>query len=163
MTQTSSGWTFSTSAIESAIKGVSADLEKTVKALGETDAVVSILNKALQGADGKGGLIDYINIGSYVYQNEAGEDVSEPSIELGQQPSENDPESEIHKLIITNKRILFKVGTKEPTEIVPDGIITENITVKEELRQTHIDVAGSFVWAMRANGNYGLSWKGADA
>lgn len=154
MTQTSSGWTFSTSAIESAIKGVSDGLEKAVKELGETEAVVSILNESL------GGLTDYINLGSYVYKNEQGNDVSEPSIELGQQAAEDDTESEVHKLIITNKRILFKVGAKEPTEIVSDGINTENITIKEELRQTHPDVVGAFVWSMRANGNYGLSWKG---
>lgn len=160
VTQTSKGWTFSTSAIQSAIKGVSDSLDEAQKKFGETESTVSFLNEALNGVNG---LTNYVNIGSYVYQNEAGEDVSEPSIELGQQTAEDDPESEIHKLIITNKRILFKVGTKEPTEIVPDGIITENITIKEELRQTHKDVAGSFIWAMRANGNYGLSWKGDEA
>ncbi len=147
MEQTSSGWTFSTSAIQSAIKGVSDELDKVEKSLGETDAVVSVLNEALKGEKG---LINYVNIGSYN---------GKPSIELGQQLAEDDPETEIHKLIITNEKILFKVGTKEPTEIVSDGISTENITIEEELRQTHKDVAGAFVWAMRANGNYGLSWK----
>ena len=150
MTQTSSGWTFSTSAIESAIKGVSDSLDEAQQKFGETEKTVSFLNEALNGKEK--GLINYINIGSYD---------GKPSIELGQQPSEGDTKSEIHKLIITNEKILFKVGASEPTEIVSDGISTENIIVKEELRQTNPnpDVDGFFMWAVRDNGNYGLSWK----
>lgn len=150
MQQTADGWTFSTKDIQEKVDGVSEGLSDLYDQLGETDAVVSILDKALNGENG---LTNYINIGSYD---------GKPSIELGQQPSEDDTESEVHKLIITNERILFKVGTQEPTEIVSDGIRTENITVKEELRQTNDNVSGFFVWSVRANGNYGLSWKGAD-
>ena len=41
--------------------------------------------------------------------------------------------------------------------IFKNTLHTENIEVKDEIRQ------GGFVWKVRKNGNYGLSWKGVEA
>lgn len=87
---------------------------------------------------------DRIQLGQYV--NEDGE--TEPSIEFSETSSD-------FKVVITNKRILFFEGSSIPTYIFDNALVTENIEVKEELRQ------GGWVWKVRANGNLGLSWKGA--
>ena len=87
---------------------------------------------------------DRIQLGQYV--NDNGE--TEPSIEFSETSSD-------FKVVITNKRILFFEGSSIPTYIFDNTLFTENIEVKEELRQ------GGWVWKVRANGNLGLSWKGA--
>ena len=74
----------------------------------------------------------------------------EPCIRLGEK-------STYFKVLMTNKRILFQEGSATPTYICDNTLVTENVEVKEELRQ------GGFVWKVRANGNYGLMWKGVDA
>lgn len=88
---------------------------------------------------------DKIKLDTYV--NENGE--TEPSIEF----SENSTD---FKIIITNKRILFQEGGQTPTYIYNNTLVTENIEVKQELKQ------GGWVWKVRSNGNLGLSWKGAN-
>lgn len=88
---------------------------------------------------------DRIKLDTYV--NENGE--TEPCIEF----SENSTD---FKIIITNKRILFQEGGQTPTYIYNNTLVTENIEVKQELRQ------GGWAWEVRSNGNLGLSWKGAN-
>ena len=84
---------------------------------------------------------DYVEITTYE---------GEACIRLGEKSTD-------FKVLITNKRILFQEGTATPTYIFDNTLVTENIEVKEELRQ------GGFVWKVRANGNMGLMWKGVDA
>lgn len=71
----------------------------------------------------------------------------EPCIELGEKSTD-------FKVLITNKRILFQEGSATPTYICDNTLVTENIEVKEEMRQS------GWVWKVRSNGNLGLSWKG---
>ena len=85
-------------------------------------------------------IADYVEI--KVYEGE-------PCIELGESDSD-------FKLMITNTRIMFRVGSDVPTYIHNKGLATENIEVENELRQ------GGFVWKIRSNGNLGLIWKGVD-
>ena len=153
MTQTEDGWTFSTSEIQGALNSLSEALESLDNDLGDTEAVVTVLKQAV---DDIGLKTDYVNLGTYTYTNDEGEEVTEPCVELGE--SDND-----YKVLITNTQILFKVGSAAPTRINAEGLITENITVKNELRQTNDAVDGSYIWAVRENGHYGLQWKGADA
>lgn len=87
---------------------------------------------------------DRIKLGQYV--NEDGE--TEPSIEFSETSSD-------FKVVITNKRILFFEGSSIPTYIFDNTLVTENIEVKEELRQ------GGWVWKVRENGHLTLMWKGA--
>ena len=88
---------------------------------------------------------DRIKLDTYV--NENGE--TEPCIEFSESSTD-------FKVIITNKRILFQEGGQTPTYIYNNTLVTENIEVKQELRQ------GGWVWEKRSNGNLGLSWKGAN-
>lgn len=71
-----------------------------------------------------------------------------PAIELAEGDSD-------FKQVITNVKTVFMNGSTEGTEINTDGVETDNLTVRNELRQ------GNWVWAQRANGNYGLRWRGA--
>lgn len=71
----------------------------------------------------------------------------EPCIELCETSTD-------FKVLITNKRILFQEGSAIPTYICDNTLVTENIEVKEEIRQS------GWVWKVRPNGNIGLSWKG---
>lgn len=149
VTQTASGWTFSTTAIESAVSNTSETLGKLIEEFGSIDAAIEALKKAVGDIEAKTG---YVNIGSYTYENEQGEEIAEPCIELGK--SENE-----YKLLITNTQILFQVGSNTPTKIRSDGLVTDNITVENDFRQTNDNLNGYFVWAVRPNGNYGLQWK----
>ena len=148
MTQTKDGWTFSTTQIQNAVNDVSLSLSELIKKYGSIEAAIEVLNKAVTDIGAKS---EYVNIHPYTY-TENGEEKTEPCIELGESDSE-------FKLLITNTQILFKEGGNLPTRINTDGLITENITIEHELRQTHEEVSGHWHWAVRKNGNYGLQWK----
>lgn len=90
---------------------------------------------------------DYVEITTYE---------GEPCIRLGEKSTD-------FKVLITNKRILFQEGSSVPTYICDNTLVTENVEVKEELRQSTENVPGHWVWKVRSNGNYGLSWKGGNA
>lgn len=152
MTQTADGWVFSTADIQKRIGDTSNSLADLVAGCESTDAVVAALQAAV---DDIGKKTEYVTITTYTYTNDAGSTVTEPCIQLGETDSD-------YKLLITNTQILFQVGSATPTRIVTDGLETENITVENELRQTNKEADGYYVWAVRANGNYGLQWKGAD-
>ena len=158
MTQTADGWTFSTGKIQEQVNAASGGLADLVEKTGGVENAVGILEQTVNGIGEK---TNNVHIGEYTYTDENGATQTEPSIELWQE-DKNDSEAVINKLIITNKRVLFKVGSNEPTRIVADGLNTDNITVNEDFRQTNDDVTGSFVWAVRSNGNYGLQWKAGE-
>lgn len=92
-------------------------------------------------------LTEHVKIGTYVDPETGNE---QPSVEL----AEGDTD---FKQVITNTKTMFMDGDNIGTEINTEGLETENITVRSELRQ------GNWVWAQRANGNYGLIWKEATA
>lgn len=87
-------------------------------------------------------LTEHIKMGTYV--DDTGNE--RPSIEL----AEGDTN---FKQVITNTKTMFMDGDNVGTEINTDGLETKNATIRGELRQ------GNWVWAQRANGNYGLIWK----
>ena len=127
MTQTENGWSFSMAETTEAVNSVSENLEALMKETGSTQATVEMLQQAMEDTAAK---LDYVNIGSYE---------EEPCIELGE--SEND-----FKLMITNKRIMFRVGSDIPTLINTKGLVTENIEVKGEI------VQGGFVQVITSGG-----------
>ena len=92
-------------------------------------------------------LTEHVKVGTYT-DPETGD--VKPSVEL----AEGDTD---FKQVITNTKTLFMDGDNVGTEINTEGLETENVTVRSELRQ------GNWVWAQRANGNYGLIWKEATA
>ena len=135
MTQTSEGWTFSTSTIEENLGKVSENLKTLTETVGGAQETISKLDGAIADL---GVYTNYIKFTTY-------ED--EPCIELGE--AEKD-----YKVLITNTRIMFKVGSAIPTYIDNTGLITKKITVNEGF------VQGDFMWKKRTNGNYGLSYIG---
>lgn len=149
MTQTADGWTFSTSDIQKSVNSTSDSLAELVKNCETTDEVVAVLQAAVADIGAK---TEYVTITTYTYTNDAGSTVTEPCIQLGETDSD-------YKLLITNTQILFKVGSATPTRINTDGLVTENITVENELRQSNPETTGYYFWSVRANGNYGLQWK----
>lgn len=84
-------------------------------------------------------LADRIKMGSYT-DPDTGE--SKPSIELDEEFGE-------YKLKITNETMVFTSGDTEGTKITQNKVVT-----------TTIEQTGGWAWASRANGNYGLVWKG---
>lgn len=108
------------------------------------------------GVDGKSSIDDiralteHIRLGKWI-DPETGDE--KPSIEL----AEGDTN---FKQVITNAKTMFMNGDKVGTEIDTDGVHTDNMRVDTEIRHTNPNKTGSYVWAFRANGNYGLSWKG---
>lgn len=87
-------------------------------------------------------LTDHVKIGSYV-DAESGEQL--PCVELSESDSD-------FKMRLTNKSATFADGINDSTTIDSDGIETENLRVKHDIR--HYD----YVWRRRANGNLGLMW-----
>ncbi len=82
-------------------------------------------------------------------ENENGELI--PQLEFG---SEESP----FKLIITNDRIVFSENGVETTYIRDDTLNTNNVQINNNLQQGNAE-KGYFIWSVRANGNYGLTWK----
>ena len=152
MTPTDTGWTFSTAEIQNAVNNTSEALNNVMNELGSTEATINVLQQAISDIGEK---TDYVNITNYTYTDEHGTEKTEPCIELGESDS-------VYKLLITNTQILFKAGTNTPTRIETDGLVTENITVEEELRVTNPAIDNSYIWSMDSNGFIGLQWKGAD-
>lgn len=87
-------------------------------------------------------LTDHVKIGTHV-DPETGE--SNPCVELSEMDSD-------FKMRLTNKSAMFSDGVNDSTTIDSDGIETENLRVKNDIR--HYD----YVWRRRANGNLGLMW-----
>lgn len=87
-------------------------------------------------------LTDHVKIGSYV-DAETGETL--PCVELSETDSS-------FKMRLTNRSATFADGVNDSTTIDSDGIETENLRVKNDIR--HYD----YVWRRRANGNLGLMW-----
>lgn len=146
MTQTDTGWTFNIENLQSTLDDASANLDTLEREMGDVNSTVDVLQKAVADLEATS---DYVRI--TVYENE-------PCIELGESDSD-------FKVLITNTRIMFREGSNVPTHVSNDGLITDTITVENELRQkagTGL-VKGEFVWKARPNGNYGLQWKGGNA
>jgi phage minor structural protein len=141
MTQTANGWTFSTTSLQNSIDSTSKSLDDLTQEVGSTEAAVGVLEQAVADLEATA---EYVRIGTWD-DEETGETL--PCVELGEGDSD-------FALMITNKKILFRVGSGTPTRITTEGLETENITVQNELRHAN------FSWQVRANGNYGLSWKG---
>lgn len=89
-------------------------------------------------------LTEHVKIGTTI--DEDGEE--RPCVELAEGDSD-------FKQVITNTKTMFKDGGVTRTTIDKDGVETDNVNIKKEFRQC------GYIWAVRANGNYGLSWKEA--
>lgn len=153
MTQTGDGFRFDFlgrfSALQAPFGEAVAQLENE---LGSTDAAVAALQSELNG------ISNYVKIATY---NDGVN--TKPCIELGGNVAEETEQggiSTFFKLLITNTSVVFFDGASTGTEIDTDGINTDNITYRGQLAARNSNTAdGAFVWTMRQNGNYGLTWK----
>lgn len=139
MTQTSTGWQFSLSEVQSSLDKTSEDLDTLNAELGNTSNTVSSLEQAISKLESTA---EYIRIGTYE---------GEPCIEMGEADSD-------FKILITNTRIIFYEGSNETTYIRDNTLHTDNVQITNELRQGNA-TQGYYVWAVRSNGNYGLTWR----
>ena len=138
MTQTATGWTFSTGELQDIVDATSKNLDDLTNEVGDVNSTIDVLQQAVSDL---GVLNDYVKIGTY-------ED--EPCIELGESDSD-------FKLLITNTRIMFMEGSGVPAYINNQSLHISKAAIEEELQQ------GEFVWKVRSNGNLGLIWKGASS
>ena len=91
-------------------------------------------------------LTEHIKLGTYTDPTSGN---VQPSIEM----SEGDTK---FKQVITNTAAMFMDGDEIKTELNTDGLETENLTIRGELRQVE------FAWIFdEETGNYDLEWKGA--
>lgn len=91
-------------------------------------------------------LTEHVKIGTYLDPDTNDE---KPCVELAEGDSD-------FKQVITNTKTMFMDGSEIKTEINADGVESENVTVRNELRH------GNWVRVLRSNGNYGLIWKEDD-
>ena len=153
MTQDGDGWTFDfmhhIGSVQSAFDEAVSELEERY---GNTESVVDALRS------------QFSDMNNYVKISEYDDGVNtKPCIELGGNTYQEGT-SNFFRLLITNTSVVFFDDTTKGTEIDNDGVTTDSLTLRSELRQSNpIAVPGSgvYVWAMRQNGNYGLTWKGA--
>lgn len=98
-------------------------------------------------------LSDRIDIGTYE-DPETGE--TQPSIEL----SDSD-EGGTNKQILTSTKTVFTEDDVVRTKVDVNGVTGDNIVTNKEFRHNNTEQTGSYVWAFRSNGNYGLRWEEA--
>lgn len=137
MTQTDTGWTFSLATIQNTLNAISSNVDNLNSSTSSMNNVINTLNSTV---DDLGVYTDYIKFGV---------DNGKPCIILGETDS-------AFKVLITNTDIRFMEGSTIPASISNQALNIGTAVVKEELKQ------GGFSWAVRSNGNYGLSWKGVE-
>lgn len=135
LVQTETGWTFNIKSVNDAMGKLSKTLDDLNTATGSTDKTVSELNESVNKLQETSSYVRIVE-----YENE-------PCIELGKESNE-------YTVMITNTRVMFRQGNDTPTYIDTSGLVTQNITIENELRH-----GGNWILKKRANGNYGLQWK----
>lgn len=150
MTQTEDGWQFNIGGVQDTLNTTSNNLNTLTNTVGAVQGTVDTLQEAVNDL---GVLAEYVRVTTY-YNEETGN--NEPCIELGESDSD-------FKVLITNTRILFMEGSNTPTYIKDNTLMTNNVEVKSELRQTYTNSSGTevghWIWSVRRNGNLGLIWR----
>lgn len=104
------------------------------------DTIMYDINGSQHSIADLGVIGEYVKIGTYE---------GEPCIELGETDSE-------FKVYITNTKILFTDSSDALAYFSNQSLYIKKAVIEDELQQ------GDFVWKVRANGNLGIVWKGAD-
>lgn len=126
-------------------KTVDADGNEVYKLEISAESILFGANSKSSAADLKA-LTEHVKIGTYLDPDTNDE---KPCVELAEGDSD-------FKQVITNTKTIFMDGSEVKTEINTDGIESENVTVRREIRH------GNWVRVLRSNGNYGLIWKEDD-
>ena len=109
---------------------------------------------------GLANMTEYVKIGRfYIDGDETNTDPDNvrPCIDLGESDTE-------FKARITNTSFDLMDNKEVKTRVDRDGISTGSIAAGGEFKQNNPNdsASGYFIWSVRANGNYGLTWKGVD-
>ena len=161
MTQTAGGWTFDISSIYKAAEDALKQADDLSKNADKTSAAINELDKTIKGING---LSEYVRISTHEYIDEAGNPQTEPCLELGEADSD-------FKRKITNTQDMYFIGNMLKTFIDKNGLTTEDIKVTNSLTQAKTVMVTDdgddtytsefrFIWKVRSNGNYGLSFDG---
>lgn len=131
MVQTENGWVFSMGVYNDRLNDIKAGLDN---------------------------MTEYVKIGRfYIDGDETNTDPDNvrPCIDLGESDT-------YFKARITNTSFDLMDNKEVKTRVDRDGISTSNIAVGGEIKQNNPNdsTSGYFIWSVRANGNYGLTWKG---
>lgn len=137
MTQDGTSWTFNISSIQDTLDKAASNVDSLTNDFSDLSQTVDALNSAV---DDLGEYTDYIRFGI---------DNGKPCIILGETDSN-------FRVLITNTDIRFMEGNSIPASISNQSLNIEKAVISTELKQ------GGFVWMARANGNYGLLWKGVE-
>lgn len=106
-----------------------------------------------------------VELGGYISQT-FDEETKQPTLELGVANStdandtERNTEKNGFKLRLTNQSIQFLApNNNAPTYIDDDEMVTQKQKITDTLSHTRSGSDGEFVWSVRGNGNFGLSWR----
>ena len=135
MTQTSTGWTFNMSSINSNLNTLQEEIDRVDGEQGDTNDALEKLQGLVEGIEKK---TAYITMST--------DDNGDPCIELGKADNP-------FKVRITNTAIDFLEGSTKIAYVNNNTFYTEKMIVKNELQ---IGNGPGFVWRTRANGNMGL-------
>lgn len=135
MTQTDTGWSFSMKNIMDSLNDSTESIDSLNSSMADVNTQINTLNSITEDL---AEYTEYIEFGTYA---------GAPCILLGEHDSP-------FKLRITNTSIQFEEGSTVPAYINGGSMYINKAVIEEELQQ------GKFAWVARANGNYGLVWKG---
>ena len=136
MTQTEDGWKFDMS-------GIIKDIKNNGKNIGDIKASLTGIGEDIEDMGDR--ITEAAEYRSYIDFTTTTD--GRPCILLGKEDSP-------FKVNITNTNIEFKEGSDIPAYISNNALNINNAVINNELSQ------GEFSWIARANGNYGLLWKG---
>ena len=139
MTQTSDGWRFDMSNINSQLSTAQNQLNDLAGDMGQIDQTINNLNDLAN---------DLVNKTAYIVMTT--DSTGSPCIELGKSDNQ-------FKLRITNTSIDFMEGSSRIAYIDNQTLYIERAVIKNELQ---IGEGTGFIWKKRSNRNMGLRWIG---
>ena len=161
--QTGTGWTFNLASTQDQVSNIASGLDELSKTAGGTQNAVDKLKDLLDGENGIANTVSRIKVGEYVYTDDKGKTIKEPSLDFFASDSG-------FRLKITNTKILFTNGSENLVEInskdksldIGKARIENELQISVRSLEQRARILGSFVWQARSNGNLGLIWKGAN-
>ena len=139
MTQTSDGWRFDMSSINSQLNNAKDQLNNLTGTVNQVDETIGSLNDLANDLSKK-----------TVYITMTTDDSGNPCIELGK--SDND-----FKVRITNTSIDFMEGSSRIAYLSNSSLYIEKAVIKNELQ---IGEETGYIWKKRSNNHMGLRWLG---
>lgn len=135
MVQTENGWQFNMKTILDTLNTNTNNIGVLTDNITNANDRIEILDQAV------------LDLGEYTDYIQFGVMDGRPCILLGEIDSS-------FKVVIKNTGIDFMEGSQVPLSLSQQSVNLKSAVIEGEIRQ------GGFAWAVRENGNYGLSWRG---